>query len=266
MASTYVLIDTLLIGDSTAKPWLKKRHRPRWLARIYERPAAEVSPILIDIEAAQKAGRIGDVMEIANSTYPQLGVSFIDTELELNELADHLRQFIFACTEDGTQLSLRFADCAVLPPLATVCSPAQWTAMTGPMVGWTVHDHAGSVRKLPLGRCNDAATVPLVFLQEQIAALREALGTYELLRNLRVMRPAEAEQFRSSQAYDLAFQSRSLWQAAGHSDGTQLVLFAREVFATDGRILLVPTLPGVLAQTNMAKVRDGIKRIVSYQY
>lgn len=52
MHSTYVLIDTTLLGDLQTKPWLQKNRRPNWIAAIYGRYAIDVSPVVVDVERA----------------------------------------------------------------------------------------------------------------------------------------------------------------------------------------------------------------------
>ena len=115
---TYVLIDVTLLGELTNKPWLKRNRQPIWIAPLYGRDAIEVSPVVIDVESAFKNDRTTAMMELVNARIPQFGVSFIDSELSLREMIQHLQKFIFILTADGDELTLRFADCLVLPALA----------------------------------------------------------------------------------------------------------------------------------------------------
>jgi len=86
MIRSYILIDTTLLGYPVDKPWIKRRRKPTWVAAIYGRDAIVVSPILIDVERVWHCNRIDAVMALVNATSPQLGISFIETELTLNEV------------------------------------------------------------------------------------------------------------------------------------------------------------------------------------
>lgn len=149
MKSTYIFIDTTLIGAPANTPWMKKRRSPSWIAALYSKKAISVSPVLIDIERAQICDRIDVVMSLVNAEQPQLGISFIETELTLAELCSHLKQFIYIKLEDGTDLTLRFADCAVLEPLSTVLTAEQWCAMVHPIISWKIHGRDGKLKSLP---------------------------------------------------------------------------------------------------------------------
>lgn len=263
MNTTYILIDTALMGEMREKLWLKKERRPSWIAPEYGRYAVEVSPVIIDIEQAFQCSRIGAMMRMVNAQRPQLGVSFIETNLTLHKVVNHLRKFIFVQTDDGTELTLRFADCAVLPTLATVFSPAQWAAMTGPFKSWKVHDRDGNLVSLKLGTANDEASSPLLLSDAQITALRDSTAADQLLINLRMHRPAPPSTYMTSAAYAYAEQSLRMWHAAGRADDADLILFAGGVFDTQGKLLGASGLPGALADTDVPKLRMALQELVA---
>lgn len=265
MYSTYILIDTTLLGEMREKPWLKKNRRPTWITPIYGRDAVAVSPLIIDVERAVQCSRISQMMALVNSQRPQLGVSFIETELSPQDLVWHLKKFIHVVTEDKTELTLRFADCAVLPALSAVATPDQWAVLVAPFKSWKIHGRDEVLKSLPLTQPSELAPTPLEFSDRQVAALREAMGTDQLLAHLRLARPAADSFYQSLQAYEYADQARNMWRAAGHEDGPDLVLFARSVFDTDGQLLGMIGLDQILIQDDLQMVRKDLSRLVAHQ-
>jgi hypothetical protein len=262
----YILIDTTLIGDFDNKPWLKKRRKPSWVASIYGRDAIGVSPILIDIERAVTCNRIETAMELVNAQHPQLGVSFIESERKLKDLCAHLQQFIYILTSAGTTLTLRFADCAVLPALSKVLTDDQWSSLVAPFSSWKIHGRDGKLIELPMSNLAKRSSCPLFLSDEQIMALRNEMGIDWLLANLRHMRPAPPTTYSTLDAYELADQVRRRWRSAGHQDNADLVHFAGGVFDTDGRLLQEAGLQRVLEQTDLVAIRKDLERLVSMQH
>lgn len=263
MTTTYILIDTALMGEMREKLWLKKERRPSWIAPIYGRYAVEVSPVIIDIEQAFQCSRIGTMMRMANAQRPQLGVSFIETNLTLHKIVNHLRKFIFFQTDAGTELTLRFADCTVLPTLAAVFSPAQWGAMTAPFESWKVHDRDGNLVSLKIAATKEEAGLPLLLSDTQITALKDSMAADQLLINLRMHRPSPPSTYITSGAHRYAEQSLRVWHAAGRADDADLILFAGGVFDTQGRLLDAPGLPDALAHTDVSKLRMALQELVA---
>lgn len=263
MASTYILIDTTLIGYPENRPWIKKRRKPSWVISLYDREAQAVSPILIDIERGRECNRLDTIMALVNAVQPQLGISFIETELSLHELHAHLLQFIYIKAEDETELTLRFADCAVLSALAETLTAEQWSAFVGPLSSWKIHGRDGRLNALPILRAETKANPPLALSSMQIAKLKEAMATYLLLFNLRKLRPDQSSEYSSLDAYERAQQARKLWLSAGHNEDVDLILFAREVFDSEGRLLLQPGLSKVLEQSDPVVRRKDLHRMAS---
>ncbi|GJI92768.1 DUF4123 domain-containing protein [Duganella hordei] len=263
MASTYILIDTTLIGRPLNKPWIKRCRKPSWVAALYEREAIAVSPILIDIERAVACNRVDAMMELVNAMPLQLGISFIDTDLTLAQLQAHLRQFIYIKTEDDSELTLRFADCTVLPALFTFLTEEQWSSIVAPFHYWKIHGRDGKIKSLPLLKCDASLTPPLSLSEAQIASLRDAMGTDQLLANLWKMRTDQSCNYSTLKSYKYAGQIREMWLAAGHVEDTELLLFARDVFDTDGRLLRQPGLKKVLEQPDPLLRRKDLHRMAS---
>lgn len=265
--NSYLLIDTALIGTRAKRPWIKPKPKMRqpWIDAVYRNSAAHVSPVVVDIARAIAFDRVAEMMELMNAT-GNLCVSFIETELSLEGLISHLRQFIHVCTDQGKELTMRFADGAVLPALAETMTAEQWAALTFPLVSWKVHGRDGLVRTLPRPTLSTLAKCPLTMSDDQIAALKSAMAVDQLLVNLRRMRPGLVSEYATLQAYEFAAQAHQMWHAAGQVDGTDLLLFIRGVFDTGGRLLRVPTLPQVLAQADLNLIRIAMERMVKNQY
>ncbi|MYM36808.1 DUF4123 domain-containing protein [Duganella sp. FT94W] len=263
MAATYILIDTTLIGFPLSMPWTKRRRKPDWMVPLYDREAITVSPVLIDIERAFHCNAIDAVMGLVNAQRPQLGISFIETELTMLELQNHFREFIYIKTEDDAELTLRFADCVVLPALSSVLTAEQWSAMVAPFNGWIIHGRDGLLTSLPILKNEIVPRLPLVLSNDQIALLGRAMKTDQILANLRKMRPGKHADYSTATAFEYAHRAREMWIAAGHDEDTELVLLVRAVFDTDGRLLHHVALDKVLAQTDPVLRRKDLHRIAS---
>lgn len=262
MAFAYILIDTTLIGYPGHKPWIKKRRKPSWVAAIYDRRAIAVSPILIDIERAWLCNRIDAVTALMNAVIPQIGISFIETELTLIELQKHLRQFIFIQTEEGSELTLRFADCLVLSALSEILTREQWSLLVKPFTSWKAHGRDGKLKALPILKVDSEQNVPLLLEDVQISSLKAAFSTDQLIANLRKMRPGRESEYSTLEAHQFAEHARKIWLSAGHEEDTDLLLFTRDVFETHGRILQQIGLTAVLAQPDPLLRRKDLQRLV----
>lgn len=262
--STYLLLDTAMMGDVENRPWAKSKRRPDWLIPLYERDAWRVSPVIVDIEAAFKANRIGLVTSLVNCVQPQLHASFIDTELTAAEVAEHLRQFIYIVSEKGEEITLRLADCIVLPWLQSAMTPAQWAAFHGPIINWKCHRRNGTLATLPHPDAVEPSAAPIRLTGNQITSLEEAHEPDQLLSNLQKTRNGHQGGRTPQQAFALAVGTLKAWKTSGQSDSSTLLFFARGVFDTEGKLLRFPTLPQILAQSDLAIMRKDIQNAVSF--
>jgi hypothetical protein len=263
--STYLLLDTAMMAETGAKPWTKVKRRSGWLLPLYDRPAWAVSPVIVDIEAAHRANRIGLVTDLANQMTPQLHTSFIDTYLSLSDLADHLRRFTYFIDEDKNEFTLRLADCVVLPWLAQVLTASQWTAIHGPILRWRIHDRNGNLRPLPGCISTEPELSPLTISDPQLRALNECHEPEQLMANLRKMRFGHQWADTPHLEIELAEKALSAWKRSGQSDRTTLLIFARGVFDTKGMLLQFPSLHRVLEQRDIARVRIDLQNAVATQ-
>lgn len=263
--STYALMDAALMVEAENKPWMKRARRPSWIISLYDRPAWSVSPFVVDIDAAYRANRIDVVMMLANLVRPGIHVSFIDTDLSALDLVDHLRQFSYFVNSSGEELTLRIADCVVVPWLHQVMSPEQWAAIHKPIHRWRVHSREGTLAVLP--RPSDAEPVkpPLNFAPQQIEALEKAHEPDQLVSNLRAMRVGPQWAETPQVEIELAKKILSVWNDSGQTDAATLLIFARGVFDTKGKLLLVPALDQILEQNDPVRIQRDIEDAVGCQ-
>ncbi|WP_177307686.1 DUF4123 domain-containing protein [Pseudoduganella namucuonensis] len=265
--SSFLLIDSALASEACSQLPLGKNVTPPWLSVVYMRSAARVSPLLIDLLEADLAGQIGLVARVMNALQPRLHVSLIDTALTHRELLHHLRKFIFIKTEADQELTLRFADCAVLPALAEVLTGPQWHALSAPIHRWCIHQLDGSIRALPSTPAEqNSVQTPLVLTDAQIELLREATAVHQLMANYRSMYPSEEGTRKPVDEYRFAAEARRMWHAAGHSDDPTLLYFIHGIFKTNGKIGRLPKMPMILRQSDFKKIRGDIDWLVENQF
>lgn len=262
MYKTYILIDSVLLGESEHKPWITNGRHPVWIAPIYGRREIEVSPIVVDVEMAIQYSKMAWVMEMVNSSRPQLGISFIDTDITFKKIIEHFRKFIYARTNDDVELTLRFADCAVLPVFFSVFTPLQWTALTKPFKRWMIHDRDGKLFQLPCSARNEISDLPLILDKNQLAELKKSTAADQLLFDLKRHRPASDGTYTSSKAHEYAQGCLRVWNSTKYRDGADLLFFASSVFDTQGKLLQVPELPVLLTRFSAEKFDDSLRSIV----
>ena len=234
----YLLIDNGLLHEASADyTEADVKSRPIWLEPVYAERALEVSPFLIDIEAAYEAHDIEKVMGYISACKPALHASIIESELKLGELAQHLRRFIFIVDPNGKQFTLRFADCAVLASLSFLLTSPQWGAMRGPMARWSVHDRSGSIIQLPPIESDARAPTPFILDWEQLTALDESSEPDHLIAKARVLRHGGDFPGNPVEQYACARGAREVWRAVGNSNPLFLTLLTEAALTTQGNIL-----------------------------
>lgn len=259
--SSFVLIDSAMLGGAEKYLPVTEDVRPDWLIPIYKEDAASVSPLVIDLEAAHHAGQLDVMATLINAMRPQLHVSFIDTTLSHEALAQHLRHFILVRTGAGKELTLRFADCCILPALAMFLSSAQWATLAGPIVRWCVHQRDGMLTTLPQASSETTPVpTPFVLTDSQIDDLREAAAVDQLIVNVESMRYGSPLKGNPAQQHQWAGEARRMWWAAEHTDNTVLFSLVEAVFDTNGELLKHPGLPDILAQRNIAIICQDLRQ------
>lgn len=265
----YLLIDNGLLHEvSAGYTEADAKSRPIWLAPIYEERALEVSPLLIDVEAAYEAGDIEKVMSYVSACKPALHASIIESELGLGELVQHLRRFIFIVDPNGKQFTLRFADCAVLASLSSLLTPLQWDAMRGQMARWAVHDRSGSIVQLPSTESDARAPTPFILDWEQLTALDEASEPDHLIAKAKMMRHGGDFPGNATEQHAWARGAREAWRAVGNSNPLFLTLLTEAALTTRGIILKREEVRDCLKLTDIdifhARVKEIVARIQGY--
>jgi len=236
--SMYLLVDNgLLHGKSASYSEVDWNSRPSWLAPIYPDQALVVSPLLIDIGAAYEAGDLDRAMSYLNACMPPLHVSILEANVDLEQLARHLRTFIFIVDPNGRQFTLRYADCTILAPLSSILSSAQWATMRGPITRWGVHDRSGVVIHLPPVESSEAVPTPICLDQAQLAALDEASEPDHYIAKVNAMRHGAALPGNTAERHAWAQGAREAWRSAGNSNPGILTLLTEAALVSGGKML-----------------------------
>lgn len=249
--------------DAQRKLWTRSKRRPSWMISIYERQAWNVSPFIVDIEAAYLRNRIDAVMEMSNYLRTGIHVSFVESKLSAVDLADHLRQFSYVVNEARGELTLRFADCIAIPWIQKAMSSEQWAAIHKPIHRWLVHSRDGRLTALPAPVDVKLVATPLRFSAHQIAALETAHEPDQLMSNLRALRNDHRWAETPQLEIELAQKILEVWRESGQLDSSTLIVFARAVFDTNGWLLKLPALAQTLSQDEPMIVQRTIERLAA---
>jgi hypothetical protein len=261
--STFLMIDNAMLtageGDAIATD---ERHD--WAVCVYEDRVAAVSPYLVDLYAANETGQVDRVMSLVNAMPEKMHVSIIDTAMPLADLSQHLRRFIMVRAEGGKNLTLRFADCAVLPELAKTFTPEQWSAIAWPMARWHVHDYDGRLLALPGA---DAAvprsSLPLLLTEQQLTMLNNAMVPNNVLANLRAMRHGAALPGNAADQQRWATESVRLWRNSGNEQDIVLRWLTSAALDTRGAVLQQEQVGALLAMPDLDQILTGLHAVVA---
>jgi hypothetical protein len=263
---SYYMVDGVLAGDIT-QYWPPAAHPsqeriPPWgWHAIYDEAAAAgpLGPWLIDIE---EAGGVHALEGVRRALAIPLHLSVLHAGVDAEELVAHLRRFIRVRAPNGEVGFLRFADGRVVPELATILTPMQWTALCGPIERWIVCTRNGEPRELPLPPPGTvAAPEPLALDDRQCQALAIAFEPDSLLAMMENEWALHGEPLPGSDA------QRQVWAietatrcrtARRYSDEDRLAV-CRTVFATEGRLLRHPDLADALALCTGSSLEDWLK-------
>jgi len=260
----HLLIDNGLLEEVSASyTEVDSKNRPLWLAPIYPDHALAVSPLLVDLGAAYEAGEVDMVMSYVNARKPALHVSIIETKLNLEQIAQHLRRFIFIVSPEDKQFTLRYADCAILAPLSSVLSAAQWATIKGPISRWKIHDRSGTLIQLPLAEPVASASTPFRLDQDQLAALDEASEPDHCIAKVKMMRHGKPLPGNTAEQHAWALAARQAWRAAGNSDSLILLFLTEAVLVSRGEILRTPGIQSSLAMNKSDAFRDKLQTIIT---
>ena len=258
----YLLVDNgLLHAVSAQYSEADSQARPPWLAPLYADHALAVSPFLVDVEAAYRAGDLDRIMRYLNARRPALHASIVETELELEQIARHLRRFIFILDSQGKQFTLRFADCAVLAPLSSLLTAEQWATMRGPITRWAIHDRSGAVTQLPPVAPTADTPTPLCLDHDQLAALDEASEPDHCIAKVNTMRNGAALPGNAAEQHAWAHAARQVWRAAENSSPLFLLFLTEAALLTKGEILRRQEIKDFLAMVEAGAFRNKLREV-----
>lgn len=257
-SAPYLLVDGALAADAVASfddsEWMTG-----WVYPIYTGDGALVGPLLIDIAAAVADARIDGMMALANAMSPQLHLSLIETRLSAADLVRHLQQFNAVRNGDGQLFNLRYSDCVAQSRLETVLSPAQWTAVTGPMHRWAIHTRDGDLHALHVSvPSGPPLPTPLTLSSAQFDELAELGAADVMLACIRDIRHGEPLAGTPSEQHRWAIGARQLWRAAGSSDQLVLRWITAAAVDTRGGVLSRSELPLLLASSDREHIRSEL--------
>lgn len=261
--SVYLLIDNGLLEEVTASyTEVDSKSRPQWLTPIYPDYALAVSPLLVDLEVAYKAGDIDLVMGYVNARNPALHVSIIETEMNLEQIAQHLRRFIFIVAPDDKQFTLRYADCTVLASLSTILTTAQWAAMKGPISRWEIHDRSGTLIQLPSVELVENTPTPFCLDLGQFAALDEASEPDHCIAKVKMMRKGMPLPGNTVEQHAWALAARQAWRATGNSSSMSLLFLTESTLITRGAVLRRNEIENLLAMDEANAFREKLQELI----
>lgn len=258
----YLLIDNSLLHEVSAS-YVEKDpdRRPSWLAPVYPEHALAASPFVVDAEAAYEVGELDQVMGYLNARRPALHVSIIETGLELEPVAQHLRRFTFILSPDEKQYTLRYADCAVLGPLSSILTAEQWAAMRGPITRWRIHDRAGAMIQLPSAELVANVPTPLCLSHDQMDALDEASEPDHYIAKVKMIHNGAALPGNTAEQHAWAHAARQAWRAANSSNSLVLLFLTEAALVTRGEILRQPGLQEWLAMDEASTFRNKLQAL-----
>lgn len=209
--------------------------RADWFAPLLSQKGFRLAgPILIATERlkGKAPGVASEAARLANSFPHRLHLSEIETDLTFEALVEHLRAFVYFGDTTGQTCGLRIADCRVLAYLPHILAPAQWNAMTEPVVAWRIHDRTGKKGALsldPARKKSIANVLPLRLSDEQIDALMDAGEPDALLMRLG-KEPEAVNSTDVQRCYRIAKGCIERWKADGGKDRGILMDMAKENF------------------------------------
>jgi hypothetical protein len=259
----YLLVDNGLLNEVSASyTETDSNSRPTWLSPIYPERALAVSPLLIDLEAAYEGGDLDQIMHYLNALQPALHVSIIETDLNLEHLAQHLRRFIFILDPAGKQFTFRYADCNVLTLLPSVLTPEQWASMHRVIKCWDIHLRTGKIARLESSESTENLQTPLSLDYNQLVVFEESSEPDHYLAKVKIMRNDNALPGNSVEQHCWARAARQAWLSRGNSNSLILLFLTEAALMTQGKILHSKDLGNVLAIHEAAPFRKQLLDLI----
>lgn len=259
----YFLIDNGLLQElSAGYTETDVKSRPTWLELLYAERAMEVSPFLVDIAAAYAVGALDQVMNYLNACAPALHVSIIETRLDLNQIAQHLRRFNFILDSVGKQFTLRYADCTVLEVLPSILDPAQWAAISWPIENWDIYNRSGAIERLSLAHSNSTIAAPLCLERNQVDALMESSEPDHFIAKVKMMRHGADLPGSAADQHAWAHTARQMWRSANNSNELCLIFLTEAAIFTRGNVLSRKAIQEFIAMEKVGVFREKLQELV----
>jgi alkanesulfonate monooxygenase SsuD/methylene tetrahydromethanopterin reductase-like flavin-dependent oxidoreductase (luciferase family) len=230
----FCLLDGAMVYDTVRalKPF--KDPATPWIAALSSHEDMRLAgPILMAFQRVAEGTDEWDELAALTGAYPHcLHMSVMASELSLEALAGHLRQFAFFRDSSGDNYGLRIADCRVLAYLLDVLTPGQWDALTAPLAQWVIRDRRGGkaplrLEETRLQRTGDAQQLHLG--DDQIERLMQAGEPDALLEQIGRSPDIAAAQYTQSR-YEAACNCIRLWTASGSTNRAVLARLIDLVF------------------------------------
>ena len=251
----YLVIDGAQAEGSNAT---LDRRSIRYLSLFDETPEAslrEIAPLLIPVQDVAPSRR-HELFEWAQEfAYGAPAVSWIISEYEARQLADHLRRFHVVGLTEGQSMLLRWYDTRILPILLGCLTPVQHAAFAAGTLRWDAVDRTGAVVTLvddPAPPAQPEAprfgARQLTLDDRQYALLVDASALDGLLRQLQRVIPDELKRVPQKQLTAFVSHCLELALAAGLDDLDRQTQFTVLGLYTSGRAYDQPEFKRFMAK------------------
>lgn len=214
-----------------------------------------ISPTLLALSPHSSEALVQDVARLLRHCQGRPMLSFVQTTLEMSELASAWQDVKWVHTEDAQRFLLRLADTRVLSSLAQTLKPHNWERICKPLQAWQFVDRVGDLQplRMPLAVQDEGETPePVDVFQindKELALLLDAAQPDVLINTLSEQAP-DVLPTGPDQAKVYEWVRRACDLAVQHGlDATsdQLAL-AATVCLTEGKLLDDSGLPSLLAE------------------
>lgn len=214
-----------------------------------------ISPTLLALSPHSSEALAQDMARLLRHCQGRPMISFVQTTLEMSELASAWQDVKWVHTEDGQRFLLRLADTRVLSSLAQALQPHNWERICKPLQAWHFVDRFGVLQplRMPQAALDEGETPePVDVFQingKELALLLDAAQPDVLINTLSEQAP-DVLPTGADQAKVYKWVRRACDLAAQHdldATGDQLALGAAACM-TEGRVLGDSALPGLLTR------------------
>ena len=233
-----------------------------------------VSPTLLALSTHATEAAAQEMAHLLRHCQGRPMLSFVQTTLDMSDLAAAWHDVKWVRTDDGLRFLLRLADTRVLSSLADALQPHNWKRICKPLQAWQIVDRTGGLQPLtlPMGAPNGAEEPkhdePVEAFQindKELALLLDAAQPDVLINTLFEqvpdVLPTDADQ---AKVHAWVRQACDLATVYGlDATGDQLALAATACL-TEGSVLADPRLPGLLArhQPGQASLVDALAELL----